>query len=204
MNKRKQQQEFIQHYFSKQNNMGSSSTTFSVTKSSAGFTLIETLVAISILLIAIVGPLTLATRGLSAALVARDQITAFYLAQEAIEFVRVKRDEVVLSLSGAAWDSGFVGCMTGNGCTIEVTNGLIGTCLAGGCDPLLYNQKSGFYTYIASPPDTEESKFTRTIAIVTSPTNSDEIEVMVTMKWRTGPSEREFTLRDNLFNTFSL
>lgn len=191
MNKRKQQQEFIQHYFSKW-------------QSSAGFTLIETLVAISILLIAIVGPLTLATRGLSAALVARDQITAFYLAQEAIEFVRVKRDEVVLSLSGAAWDSGFVGCMTGNGCTIEVTNGLIEECIGGICEPLLYNETSGFYTYIASTGNTEESKFTRSIAIVTSLTNSDEIEVMVTMKWRTGSLEREFTLRDNLFNTFSL
>ena len=49
-----------------------------------GFTLIETLVAVSLLTVAIVAPMTLTARSLSAAYYARDQITAFHLAQEAI------------------------------------------------------------------------------------------------------------------------
>lgn len=57
-----------------------------------GFTLIETLVAISILLIALTGPLTIAAKGLNTAYYARDQITAFYLAQEGIEYLRNIRD----------------------------------------------------------------------------------------------------------------
>ena len=47
-----------------------------------GFTLIETLVAISLLMVAIVAPMSLTARSLATAYYARDQITAFHLAQK--------------------------------------------------------------------------------------------------------------------------
>lgn len=59
----------------------------------AGFTLVETLVAISILLLAIIGPMTIAQKGIQNSLYASDQTTAVFLAQEAIEAVRQLRDE---------------------------------------------------------------------------------------------------------------
>ena len=52
-----------------------------------GFTLIETFIAISILLLAITGPLTLVSNSISDASYAANQITAFYLAQEGLELV---------------------------------------------------------------------------------------------------------------------
>ena len=52
------------------------------------FTLVETLIAISIVTIAISGPMLSASRALIAANIARDQLTASYLAQEGIEYVR--------------------------------------------------------------------------------------------------------------------
>src|SRR3989338_503600 len=61
-----------------------------------GFTLIETLVAISLLTVAIVVPMSLVTKSLSTAYYARDQVTAFHLAQEAIEIVRHVRDNNIL------------------------------------------------------------------------------------------------------------
>ena len=57
-----------------------------------GFTLLETFVAITILMFAVVGPLTIVSKALNASYDSRDQITAFYLAQDAIEYIRNVRD----------------------------------------------------------------------------------------------------------------
>jgi len=78
-----------------------------------GFTLIETLVAVSILSIAIAGSLFAANSTLVAASIARDKMIASYLAQESIERVRWVRDNYYLASyptgdnpsaeSGPAW-----------------------------------------------------------------------------------------------------
>lgn len=62
-------------------------------KEREGFTIVETLVAITILMIAIVGPMTIAQRGLMASIYARDQVTASYLAQDAMEYMINFRDQ---------------------------------------------------------------------------------------------------------------
>lgn len=69
---------------------------FTQPTATAGFTMVETLVAISILLVVIIGPMTIAQKGIQNAYFARDQLTAVFLAQEAIEAVREKRDEQAL------------------------------------------------------------------------------------------------------------
>ena len=66
----------------------------------AGFTLIETMVAISLLMVALVAPMSLAAQSLTAAYYARNQITAFYLAQEGIEIVRSVRDANIIAIAG--------------------------------------------------------------------------------------------------------
>lgn len=70
------------------------------------FTIIETLVAIMILMIAISGPLTNAFQGLNAASAARDQMIASNLAQEGIEAVRNIVDSNIRS--GRAATQGFL------------------------------------------------------------------------------------------------
>src|SRR3989344_3852661 len=67
-----------------------------------GFTLIETLIAVLLLSVAITGPLTIASKGLTATLVAKDQFIAFYLAQDAVEYVRYVRDSNCLAAVGGA------------------------------------------------------------------------------------------------------
>ena len=52
----------------------------------------ETLIAVFVLSLAITGPFMIAQKGLQAGLISKDQITAFYLAQDAIEYIRYARD----------------------------------------------------------------------------------------------------------------
>lgn len=53
----------------------------------SGYSLVEALVAISVLLIAIVGPMTIAAQGIKSSQFALEQNTAFFLAQEGIEAI---------------------------------------------------------------------------------------------------------------------
>jgi len=75
---------------------------------SKGFTLVETLVAIAILMIAIAGPLSVANKSLTAALYARDQLIASYLAQEATEVIYNIRDNNIKT--GASFLDGLSPC----------------------------------------------------------------------------------------------
>lgn len=61
-------------------------------KLNKGFTIVETLVAISVLMIAIVGPLTVASRGYLAALDAKYESVAINYSQEALEYLSYIKD----------------------------------------------------------------------------------------------------------------
>ncbi|HEX8993663.1 MAG TPA: hypothetical protein VF803_00230, partial [Candidatus Paceibacterota bacterium] len=91
-------------------------------KAPSGFTLIESFVAITILVTAIAGPLSIASNSLRAALVASNQVSASFLAQEAIEYIRYTRDSN--RLSGNAWTTYLNNCISANGsqaCYIDAT-----------------------------------------------------------------------------------
>lgn len=161
-----------------------------------GFTLIETLVAITVVVTAIAGPLAIATKGLSSAFFARDQIAAFYLAQEAIEYIRNVRDTNTLS-DNPDWLSGFASCVSGD-CTIDATELQVGNAVAlcpqGGCPALKYNEISGLFNHRTG----NESPFTRTVRLST--VNGNEVSIGVTISWKTGIFSRQFKVRENILN----
>jgi len=70
----------------------------------SGFTLIETIVAISLLTVGAVGSFSLMQRVTSFASISSSQFVASYLAQEGIETIRNIRDTNYLK--GQAWDAG--------------------------------------------------------------------------------------------------
>ena len=76
-------------------------------KDKKGFTIIETLVAITILMISIAGPLTIAQKGFNAGIYAKDQVTASYLAQDAMEYIKNVRDNNVFASPSQDWLLGF-------------------------------------------------------------------------------------------------
>ncbi|HEY0220976.1 MAG TPA: prepilin-type N-terminal cleavage/methylation domain-containing protein, partial [Candidatus Paceibacterota bacterium] len=73
------------------------------TKNKKGFTLVESLVAISILSLSILSTFTVVSSSLKSSSLAKEQVIAFYLAQEAMEYIKNVRDNNALaSLNGGA------------------------------------------------------------------------------------------------------
>lgn len=167
-----------------------------------GFTLIETLVAIGILMIAIAGPFYAASRSLTAAQIARDQLTASYLAQEGIEYVRAMRDDEYLAAylangtntSTASWtnfttanDSASITPCETSACTLDPWNPMgagagksLMPCAGGACGPLylangVYRQDSGIL-------GAQKTPFTRTVQGTLSASGS-ELKIVSTVSW---------------------
>lgn len=168
-----------------------------------GFSLIETLIAVSVLMMAVAGPLSIAARGLISAQFARDQIIAFHLAREATELIRNKRDENILS--GRDWFAGMISspsCLSPNVCKVSSTveNVTFTTCPGGVCEPLSIHTVNGVYDY-NSGVNWQESRFTRSISFETVPNHADnEIIARVTIEWSTGSLSKEFTITEHFFD----
>ena len=65
-------------------------------KYSQGFSMVESLVAIAVLLIAIVGPLTIAINSIQYSNVAKDKLQATYLAQEQLELMVARQHSIFI------------------------------------------------------------------------------------------------------------
>ncbi|MDP3958447.1 MAG: prepilin-type N-terminal cleavage/methylation domain-containing protein [bacterium] len=178
-------------------------------RSSRGFTLIETLVATFVLITAIVGPLSIVAKGFFFANYTRDQVTAFYLAQEAIEFIRSKRDNV--TLAGSTWATfkanpgtsnppGIRDCLVANnpnGCSIDAKWNTIAAC--GSTCEYLRQDSAGLYNY----QDGNETPFRRTIKMYYEPSgdpNANELRIEVEMLWANGTLTKSFVLKESVFN----
>jgi type II secretory pathway pseudopilin PulG len=132
----------------------------------AGFTLIETFVAIVILTTALAGALGLAAQGFFSADIAGDQITATFLAQDGMEYVRYARDGARLNGHSALYyerggsDNANVDCVSNdpanrNYCYFDssrdVTTSVPISCGVSGCPAINYDKTSGFYNYVNPP-----------------------------------------------------
>ena len=177
-----------------------------------GFTLVEAMVAISILSLAVTGPLLIAQKGVGSAIYARDQITAFYLAQEGIEYIRNVRD--TNRITGTSWLQQFNSCSengSGKVCQIDArysdfTNAqAIKNCPGGVCEKLSFYKDSvtgeGYYGY-GSGSGWAQTPYTRTIVIDERAMPDKEALVSVTISWNTNlfTPVRSFTIREHLFN----
>lgn len=166
-----------------------------------GFTLVETLVAISILMLAIIGPMGIAAQSLQSAFIARDQIVAFYLAQEAVEIVRYHRDNNSLA-SSDDWLTGLTTCSTNQPCRVDSAELSVVTCATDDCrlvnyDPARMTVSRGPFTHTSGSP----SLFTRGVSVVETVADR-EAEVVATVSWLTRFGEREITVRTRLFNQY--
>lgn len=184
-----------------------STTNYQLPTNQKGFTLIETLVATFVLVTAIVGPLTITAKGVFFSNLAKDQVTASYLAQEPIEYIRNKRDNNTIALGKWADFKGGVtqNCMASvnpSGCYIDVTTDTINSCGVSECPYLNRNSVSGFYGH-QSGLNWSQSEFKRTVKVYNVPqsdSNAREILIVVTMDWKLGVITKNFVLKENLFD----
>ncbi len=176
-----------------------------------GFTLIETLVAVLMLTLTIAGPLTIASKGQTATLVAKDQFIAFYLAQDALEYVRFLRDGACLAATSdatgcpsAAWMAPLNNCLTSvstNGCTLSSLGShpdAPAACGASACVAMNFDTTNKVYNYNGAMPVAPQ-KFVRTVKIDAG-SIADEAVVTITVSWSTiaGVTPAPVTIRENL------
>jgi len=151
-----------------------------------GFTLIEALVAVTILTLAVAGPLVTANRAVVSAQTSRDQLTASYLAQEGIEYVHMVRDNAFLATyppgnSSTAWTN-FLSSVSQcdattnstRACTFDPVNGFSTSCtLDSSCGPLYLTNATPQRFVRTSLPEYTQTIFTRTVQVFQDNPTSD-------------------------------
>lgn len=190
-----------------------------------GFTLLETLVAVFILTLALTGPIYIASLAIRGSVESRDNISAYHLAQEAIEVIRNKRDYLSLQsdIRPENWLIGnFRGGITGgvscmnpagvpNSVACYMTRNSTGvytfTQCSGACAPLLFNPNGSILYGETGLIGAVESKFTREIYLQTASQDNGsginplrEVDVVVTIKWMDKGRQKQFKVTERLHN----
>ncbi|MDE2040943.1 MAG: prepilin-type N-terminal cleavage/methylation domain-containing protein [Patescibacteria group bacterium] len=180
-------------------------------RTTRGFTIIETLVAITILMIAIAGPLTVANKGYTAALDARNQTIAISLAQEGLEYLNNLKDN-------GAWPPKPTNPLSGGSC---VTVSKIPQCgisflpasnssshpgvdLCSNLNNCALTLKNGDYTYAPTWTGALPTPFSRYFVLYHSsdPDGSDDYTAYVVVSWTTTyGGTNEVDLSEILTNT---
>lgn len=185
------------------------------------------MIAITILTLAVAGPLYTASRALVAAGIARDQMIASFLAQEGVEYIRAMRDTEYLTayrnggtdVSIAAWTSFLSGTNPGSitscygdtaVCTLDpAALGGMGTgpsyalqpCSGGACSPLY--RTSGIYTQQGAITGAEETPFTRTVQVKNVVDGNGQVvpndmQIISTVSWKFHEVPYAVTITDHL------
>jgi prepilin-type N-terminal cleavage/methylation domain-containing protein len=173
-------------------------------KKNSGFTLVETLVAVGILSLSILATFTAIQGGLQASETSKDQMTAFYLTQEIMEYIKNIRDQNVLANLGGSsinWLSGVAGtgdaCASGAMCQIDSPAKTVTACtggVIGGCAYLKQDSSTGLMGYAAG----NNTSFKRGVQVET--VSANEAKVTVTINWTTRGQAQSFQVTESLFN----
>lgn len=164
-----------------------------VSKKQTGFSLVETLVAISILLIVITGPMTISMRSAKSSSFATEQVEAFFLAQEGVELVEKLRDDYLLDyfkgdiLNPWGRFTTTSNCFNAAGCGLEWdsnSTAVKAPVLCGGTNCKIWRVDAdtrSHFTHVSG--SNIPTPFTRTIYLTSS---GDEVYVRSVVTWRTG------------------
>lgn len=184
----------------------------------SGFTLVETLVAITILLLVITGPMSISARAAKSTSFSSEQVVAFFLAQEGAEIAQKGRDDILLANftnPTTAWNtftntSGtFQHCFGANGCGLELNTNAAGTlknpvnCSGTSCtlyvDSNTANTRSR-YTHTSS--GNTATSYLRVIKM--QKYGEREVKVTSTVYWRTGSQKesQKVEVETYLFNIY--
>lgn len=190
-----------------------------------GFSLVEMLVAVSILLIIIVGPMTVTSRASNSSAFASEQVQAFFLVQEGLELAEKARDELLLRNFLPSTDSNYVSdpwsdfiesgptgpyrhCYS-NGCGLEWnTNGTglatVISCATVATCKLNYKASADRSKFTYSTVGLfETTPFTRIIRFI--PHGSNAVEIRSEVTWRSGSliAQQKVEAQTFLYNIYA-
>jgi len=147
--------------------------------SQQGFTLVETLVAISVLVVAIVVPLRVITQSLKSATFTREKITATHIAQEGLELMNAAYNMNTNDIDTAwsKWSSIYSGA---SGFSFEPSTHALVACTSTSANPCkLYLDTNG-YTHTVTATTTP---YVRTMRVRANATNPPRVEVESAVTW---------------------
>ncbi len=183
---------------------------FKFKNNNKGFTILEALVAISILSISVAGMIGVTASSMSYSRYASDSITANYLLEEAIDSVRNSRDSILKKDSNdwGSFLSKYSSCFNQRGCILDVEKfsptvnlGDVALCSSTGCSPFYYdNNTSGNYVFYNYRNVGVLSRFTRMVKMTNLTTDHNEVKVVATVTWTNGSSQKSQSLETYLSN----
>jgi len=176
-----------------------------------GFTLVEVITALSIIMVGIVGAFQLVSQSLAASNSASMQLTAAYLGKEGIEIVRNIRDDNYLKyiFNETGYDSDATCWMSGlsqngipiskdcsAGCAADYTMRALDTAYVG--QNLKFD--GNFFNYTAG----SATPYRRIITITPKPSvlDTDYLNVLIEVRWTDRGKARSFKIQENLYNTW--
>jgi len=187
----------------------------------SGFSLVETLVAITILLLVIVGPMSISSSAARSTSYSSEQVVAFFLAQEGAELAQKARDDLQLEFfdgsNGNPWND-FTGktpgdtyyrCFEPTGCGLQLVDGDTDGKLAAAVDcgsntcRLYIDNGGGRARYTYSDLNNTIAPYTRVITM--KETAGREVEVISRVSWQTGNQRQIQTVeaKTYLFNVYN-
>ncbi len=196
-----------------------------IKQSTKGYSLVEVLVAITILMLAIAGPLTIAAKGIQSTRHAKDQTTAFLLAQEGIEyFAAIRNEEIIKGVHAGSlstiWDwtnnAAISSCFVSNtntepGCNVDFRdNNLLNSSSVVSCSNLSdclvdYDETKSRSPYRLNNGTTaNDTIFTRSIKL--QRVNTNELKVVSKVTWESGlfgGQTQDVTLTSSLFKLYA-
>jgi prepilin-type N-terminal cleavage/methylation domain-containing protein len=173
-------------------------------KKQSGFSLIETMAAVLIIVIGLVGVLSLVAQNIKAQSVNKNGLIASQLAQEGLEMIRWKRDRTLASgnsweifknrfINGGSFDGSFIIDYFGN---IKLSVDTIDESDA----KLDINNATGFYCHYSIDSTncpSNPSIFSRLIEITN---NDDYLDVKCTVQWKERGEPKQYVASTLLYD----
>lgn len=193
----------------------------------SGFSLVETLVAITILLVVIVGPMKISSKASNSSSFSNEQVVAFFLAQEGAEIAQKARDDAIiksfLPTGHTDYDADpwatfirevsnprpFRWCYAADGCGLELNTDDDGTlkpverCNGAGSCRLYYDSSNERARYTHEPAGNTQTPYTRIVYFETMP-GDQQVKVTSRVYWRSGSIKdlQEVEVVTYLFNVY--
>jgi type II secretory pathway pseudopilin PulG len=170
-----------------------------------GFTIIETFIASVLLTLTVAGTMALTARTISFYNNSEDRLTATYLANEALEYVKSARQDNILT--NAPWLAVLsAACQGPDGCYIDThIKGSMTLAQSvhdcnGSCPPIKYRSDTKMYLHTNSSGNPWDNSRVFQRRVVITNTTADEVVVAVTVGWTVRKINYSLTVSDTLFN----